>query len=359
MPASTSALGQNKTGRRAASGRRRSTRLFHFLITLIPFGPASRSDGFISPRHLTLSTFVGALLLLLPACDAQRSAKPATSAPTTLHVCVPIVPTGSFAKAVGGEHVEVTVLVPPGASMHTYEPTPRQVAGLANSRIYFELGLPFERKIVAAVRERGTASQVVDLREGVQMRDMQAHEAHAEHSHDAADHHDHSHAAGEKDPHLWLSPRRVMQLAATMAEAFAKADPAHRADYERNLEQFQQQLRKLDAELSEELKPLRGGNVYVFHPTYGYFCDDYGLRQVPIEIAGREPTAKELTELIARAKADKVRAIFVQPQFSRKSAETLAGQVGAAVIVLDPLAEDYFANLREIGQSIRNAALPS
>lgn len=312
-------------------------------------------------RSRSSPPLIALTLILLTGCsgpDSPRSA-PASSPTAKLLICVPIAPIATFVREVGGDAVDVTVLVPAGQSMHSYDPTPRQVAGLANARIYFELGLPFERKITAAVRERDGAAEVVDLRTGVQMRRMEAHEVAPHEAHDHAggeahahEHEGHTHVVGEEDPHLWLSPRTVKRVAQTICEALQKADPARLADYAHNLASFQQKLDELDQQMREELAPLRGRAVYVFHPSYGYFCDDHGLRQVPVEIAGREPTAKELTDLIARAKADGVRAIFVQPQFSRKSAEALAQQVGAAVVPLDPLAEDYLNNLRTIGTAI-------
>ena len=168
---------------------------------------------------------------------------------------------------------------------------------------------------------------------GVPLRMLTADEITAEEAHEA---HEEPHGqesetnAGRPDPHIWLNPLLVKTQARTICDALVELDPQHAADYRKNLAAFEADLDRVHAEIAATLAPLKGRELFVFHPAFGYFADAYGLKQVPVEIEGKEPTAKQLAELIARAKADHVKVIFVQPQFSRKSAEAIAQAIGGA-----------------------------
>lgn len=264
-----------------------------------------------------------------------------------MRVAVPIAPIAFFVERIGGPHVSVLTLIPVGQSMHTYDPTARQIADLGHCGVYCSLGLPFERKVVDVVRGGGSG-MVVDLRNGLSLREMESEDP-SEDAHDG-----HAHEAGEKDPHIWLSPALMKIAARTICEALAQTAPQHAGAFREQLRGLLADLDSLDADIRGLLEPLRGRSVFVYHPSYGYFCDAYGLRQVPVEIAGREPTARELTELIRKARSQAVRVIFVQPQFSRKCAEALSQQVGAVVISLDPLSRDYLRNLRDMAGQVRD-----
>jgi zinc transport system substrate-binding protein len=172
--------------------------------------------------------------------------------------------------------------------------------------------------------------------------------------HDDHDH-DHDHAHGEADPHVWLSPRNAKILAANTAAALRELDPAHAADYDANLETLHADLDALDARVAKALGPLRGQTLLVYHPAFGYFADAYGLRQEPVEVEGKEPTARQLAALIDEAKRDGVRVIFVQKQFSVQSASALAEAIGGAVVPVDPLAYDYLANLEGLADQVAEA----
>jgi zinc transport system substrate-binding protein len=255
----------------------------------------------------------------------------------------------------------VSVLVPPGQSPATYEPLPRQIADLAAARVYFRIGVPFEKQVVAKVASTLKDLNIVDIRAGIELRDMEGKEEHEpagqerEHGHGHDEEADHHHQPGEQDPHVWMNPRLVKIQARTICTELSRLDPAHQADYAANLATFEAALDDVDREIAVTLAPLKGREFFVFHPAYGYFADAYGLKQTAIEAGGRQPTAKQLAALIQRAKDAHVRLIFVQPQFNRSNAETIAREIGGAVVPLDPLAEDYIENLRHMTQMIRQA----
>jgi zinc transport system substrate-binding protein len=149
-----------------------------------------------------------------------------------------------------------------------------------------------------------------------------------------------------------MNPRLVKIQARNICEALSRLDPRHREEYVANRKAFEADLDRVDARISRSLAPLKGGKMYVFHPAFGYFADAFGLSQVPIEIEGKEPAARQLAELVDRAKKDRVRVLFVQPQFSARGAETMAKAIGGVVVPIDPLARDYLANLEKIATAV-------
>lgn len=317
---------------------------------------------------------MGALLLGAVAhfsgCDSRpESASPGADA-ALLRVAVSIPPQAYFARRVGGVHVKVDVLLGAGQSHSTYEPTPKQLVELSNDRVLFRIGVLFEETILSKLKDMYPNLELVDTRKGVPLRKMDASESAYHHeegegeSHAGHDHeHDHGDlfaCEGEFDPHIWLSPKLAKIQARTICDTFQRLDTAHQDEFESNYQLFANELDALDAELTRELSPYRGQTVYVYHPAFGYFTDAYGLKQKAVELAGREPSAHQLTELIEQAKADQVKLIFVQAQFGASTAKALAEAIGGSVEAIDPLSEDYLGNLRlmagKIVQSLRKDA---
>jgi len=253
---------------------------------------------------------------------------------------VSILPQAYFVERVGGRHVDVGVLLGPGQSPGTYEPTTRQMSALGRSQVYFRIGTPFEKALIKRITGTFNNLRVVDTRKNVKLRYFNRPDGYR-----------------SPDPHIWLDPKRVKIQAATVCEAMSRIDPAHSAEFEKNLQAFQADLDEIDMKIAETLAPLKGGKFYVFHPAFGYFGDSYGLKQVAVEIEGKEPSPRQLSELIKKAKKDAVKVIFVQPQFAKKNAETVARAIGGAVVPINPLAKDYLRNLKEMAVTIKRALL--
>jgi zinc transport system substrate-binding protein len=277
-----------------------------------------------------------------------------------------ILPIAYFVERVGGPNVEASVLVGPGHDPHTFEPTPKVMAKLAQAQLLFKMGFPFEETLIKKIGSTLKNVQVVDLQQGIKLRAMTEEEAEeADHGHGEAEEHEHAHAhgqerehhheAGDLDPHTWLDPRLAKIQARTIADTLIRIDPSHQAQYEENLKNFQTDLDAVHEKLTKALAPVKGKRFIVFHPAFGYLGHAYGLKQVPVELEGKEPTARQLARLIERAQKDGVRVIFVEPQFSNKSAEALAKSIGGAVVPLDPLAEDYLKNLQEMAVKLDSA----
>lgn len=279
-----------------------------------------------------------------------------------LKVFASVLPVQTFVEAVGGERVETKVMVLPGQSPATYDPSPKQVAALADSDLYVRVGVPFEAAWMKRIQAANPRMPILDLRDGLPLREQEAHDHDAEHD----DHgHDHGHAheqdqgPGEDtdamDPHIWTSPLLVRQMAIAIRDALTALDPEGAATYSDNQERFDAELVALHQRLKGRLAGLEHRSFMVYHPAWGYFADTYGLEQVPIERAGKEPGPRRLAALIAQAKATGAHTIVVQPEFDQRTARQLARTINGQVAPATPLAADYADNLERFAQILIDA----
>ncbi len=269
-----------------------------------------------------------------------------------LRVFVTVEPQAYLVERIGGPHVAVEVLAGAGQDPHTFEPTPRQVRALAKARLFFRVGMPLETRLVEKISGSHPELTVVDMARGIEK--LTTTEPCTDRD-DDDHHHDH---AGEPDPHVWLSPPLAKLLAANAAEDLAQADPEHAEDYQKNLTALCEELDALHEKIAEILEPYRGQSFYVFHPAFGHFGKTYGLTQRAVEFEGKQPSSRQLRALIKRAKAERVRIIFVQPQFDGRTAEVVAEMIGGKTVPIDPLAKDILKNLDEAAEEIRQSLSP-
>jgi len=269
----------------------------------------------------------------------------------TLSIFVSILPQAYFVERIGAERVTVEVMVKPGQDPHTFEPTPQQMARLAEADVFFRIGVEFENTLIPRIQSTMKELVVVDCREGIRLRQMEAHGVDGEEQEKVGAGHEEGEHEGT-DPHIWLSVRNAILLSGTMHEALVRLDPEGKEIYDRGYRGLVKDLEALDRRIARILEPVKGEPLFVFHPSFGYFADDYGLKQIAVETGGAEPSARQLARLIAEAESSGVRVIFVQPQFSRKSAETIASEIGATVVPIDPLARDYIDNLEKMARAV-------
>ena len=268
-----------------------------------------------------------------------------------LNIMVSILPQVDFVERIGGDKVRVAEMIPPGFSPATYNPSPAQLRKLQGADIYFRIGhIPFEKAQMSRLQKLNPRMKVVDTSKGIKLLTLAAH-----HHHDDKDHDDHDegnkHEAGD-DPHIWLSPKLVETQASHIFAALVKASPENTDLFTKNYNQLINDLDDLDKKLAAAFAPIKGQTILVFHPAFGYLADSYGFEQESIETEGKDPTPKQLKKIINEAKKDGVKVIFVQAQFSTKSAKAVAREIGGAVVQIDPLAKDYFTNLEQMAKTI-------
>ncbi len=277
------------------------------------------------------------LALLSAGCGAGGQSEPDHKT-----VFVSISPLRFFVERIGGDFVETRVLVAPGQSPATYEPTAKQMTALAASDVFFSVGVPIEKPLIPRIKNSFPTVDVVDVRAGLELQSSTTSPSHGD----------------GPDPHVWLDPRLARGIAVNIHETLTRIHPDQAAFFTSNLDILLEELETLDDDITKLLAPVAGEDMVVFHPAYGYFAEAYGLNQVAIEHDGITPGTKKLAELIENSKRDNVKTIFVQPQFSPTIARTVALEIGAEVVELDPLAEDYILNMRSMARSIRAAYSP-
>ncbi len=286
-----------------------------------------------------LSIFLAILLLMSSAAMAASCAQK-TESSTELGVVVTILPQAEFVENIGGDKVNITVMVPPGASPHTYEPTPSQMAALSIARLYARVGsgvefeLTWMNKLIAQNRDM----LVVDCSQGVSLQEMTASDEHE------GDEHEH----GAMDPHIWMSPKNARIMVQNISAGLIQIDPDNRDYYEQNRDTYLQKLVQLDRDIRNGLSAVKNRVFMVYHPAFGYFASNYDLTMLPIEAEGKEPTPAGLQHLIEQAKEQNIRVIFAEPQFNPQSARVIADAIDGRVVLINALARDYIDNLRTL-----------
>ena len=269
-----------------------------------------------------------------------------------LKVNVSILPQVYLLDKTGGERVEISLLVPPGKDPHSYSPTPGQIAKLVKSKILFLIGMPFEKALLPKIQNIAPKTAIIHTEQGIER--LKIKSRHDRDDHEPTENH---HGEGTADPHIWLDPSLVKLQTETILRALIQHDPAGESYYTKRAKQFISDLDQTHQSIKQLLSPLKGKTIYVFHPSFGYFTNAYQLIQEAIEIEGKRPKIKELALLIKKAKREKAKVIFVQPQFDKSAAQKIARAINGEVIPLNPLAQDILGNLEFMARSIKKAMI--
>jgi zinc transport system substrate-binding protein len=256
------------------------------------------------------------------------------------YILVSVAPHKFFVEKIAKDTVHVQVLVPAGASAHTYEPTQRQMTNVNKADIWFRIGEPFENRAAQAFRSHYPTLEIVNLQKDLDLISTNEDEK------------SHCTCCSESiDLHFWLSARQAQIQAKTIADTLCSKYPGHKNFYQNNLLVFQQELKDLDEKIKIILSPLQNCNIFVSHPAYAYFCRDYGLKQYPIEIEGKDPTPQQMTKLLNIARQLNLRTIYIQKQYNNKGAKLVADALGGHLITLDPYSEHYVDSMLEIADA--------
>jgi len=257
-------------------------------------------------------------------------------------IVVTIPPQAEFAERVGGDKVDVMTMVPLGAQPHAYDPKPSQLEALSRARMYAKVGsgIDFELGRMDDLIAINPEMLVVNCSDGVDLIPMAGEQADEQ----EAEGHDH----GAMDPHIWMSPVNAMIMVRNICSGLVEVDPENREYYEGNRDAYLEELAQLDQDISDALSGITNRKFIVYHPSFGYFAHEYDLTMLAIEDEGNEPSGPWTAYLIKEAREAGIKVVFASPQFNQKSAETIARDIDGDVVLIDPLAEDYVANMYDL-----------
>jgi zinc transport system substrate-binding protein len=274
------------------------------------------------------------------ACSPPRQESPHPK------IQVSIAPLAFLAQRIAGPDRTVGVVVQAGASPHTYDPSPRQMGALSKADVLFLAGEPFEKALVPRIASANPHLGIVDLGEGLRS-------IHTDGG--SCDHGDHPHQHGQLDPHVWMDPLLMVDMAGKVRDALVARYPEDEAGIQARFLLVKKDLETLHQRMKELLAPVRGRHILVYHAAYAYLCERYGLVQVPVNVGEKSPSAQGLVALLSDAAERAPSPLFVQPQYSASSARRLAKELNVDVVTMDPLAPDYLANMESIATVIATA----
>ncbi len=258
-----------------------------------------------------------------------------------LNIIASILPEQKFIESIGGEYVQVALMVKPGNSPHTYEPKPSQMKDISRADLYLSIGVEFEKVWLPKFANQNQHMKIIDISQGIKKLPVSSHD---------------THATKHLDPHIWTSPLYTKHLAKNILTALVDADPSHQATYEKNYHAFIQKVEETDQQIQQTLSPLpeERKSFIVFHPSWGYFAKQYGLIQIPIEIDGKAPKPRAVQKLITKARALHIHTVLTSPEFSDSIAKQIANELDIKVLKISPLNPNWSQNLQNLAKVISN-----
>lgn len=317
--------------------------------------------------------FVLLLIMAATVPAAVTNARAARGAASTepLAVAVSVPPQKYFLERIGGNDVEVTVLTGKGKDPHSYEPTAAQMTGISKTRLYFAIGVPFETQWLPKFRAINPSLETVSLPDSVKRlhgkpdlalrggRSGNGHDDDHDHDHDHdRDHgHDHHHGLETDDPHLWLSPKAVLQMIPAMTAALSRARPGKAAEFAARAEAFKAEVLELDARIRELFEPVPAEKrlFMTFHQSWAYYADAYGLREVSVELEGRAPSPKDMALLLDFAAKNKIRVIVSDPMTNASAVRSVTQSLGGVAVTATPLEENWSGSMRDFSETLAKA----
>lgn len=237
-------------------------------------------------------------------------------------VVAPVPPYISLVHKIAGDTLEVISAVPESTDPHLYEPTPQDAHRLSQASLWISLGENFEQPILKFIQSKRDTLQILSLVEK------------------------------NKDPHVWMDPNMVISQVDLICNALIKLLPEQEPLYRRNSLTLKKQLIDLDLDLHKLLEKKKGTAVIVSHDSFGYFCTAYNLVQISVEVEGKSPRPKTLSDALKLARENQVQCVLSQPQYNNAGAERLASILELKVYMVNPLSPHYFDEMRHLGEVI-------
>lgn len=258
-------------------------------------------------------------------------------------IAVSIPPQAFIINRLAGDIVKVETLVPLGIAAETYAPKPSQLTHLATAKVYFKIGFSFEDALLPKITSTCKSLRIIDMRHNVKLIKMQNHA-----------HNGIPCSCGNSpyDPHIWVSPKRMLDIAQTVALYLKELLPNSQEVIDKNLSSLLKDLKDLDLYIHQKLDPYQGSAFYIYHPGFGYFAQDYNLRQIALELNGKAPSAKQMTYFIQQARKENIKMIFVQRQFASDSVQALAKVINASILQVENLSEEYIKTTKDLADKI-------
>lgn len=298
--------------------------------------------------------FIGLIILPFSTAAAEKT------------VAVTIVPQIEMIRAIAGNRVKVVEMIPKGFSPSNYAPSPAEMRAFNEASIYFAMGVPADMQNILPRAEEISDLKVVKLFEEIEAehphRYFGTETAAAENEIVSTDQkraadlqesneHAHSHQGG-RDPHIWLSPSRVETMVEIMRDQLIELLPQHEEEFIANTEDYLDQLAAADRKNKELLAPYKGEEILVYHPSFGYFTDHYGLKMLAIEEDGKDPGPRHLQQIIENAAKKGVKNVFYQAEIDSRKTKAVAEELGGEIVQLNPLAENYIQNLKVMAEKM-------
>ena len=289
-----------------------------------------KAQKYVTPVMIITIIVISLAMLFIPTSQSQNEAG------DSLSVTVTLIPYADFVRQVGGDKIDVTVMVPPGASPHSYEPTPSQMVALSNTEVYVQAGsgIEFEMIWMDKLIEQNQDMAVINGSTGI---DLMVSSDPDEPG---------------MDPHVWTSPINAKIIGENILDGLIAIDPGNEDFYRSNAEDYLEQLDELDAYIHGKLDGYSNRHFLIYHPSFGYFSYEYALNELSIEFEGKEPTPQGLQECIDLAHEYDLNYVFTEPQFVLEYAETIANATGGETVTIDALAQDYVAGMRTTADAL-------
>jgi zinc transport system substrate-binding protein len=282
------------------------------------------------------------LVLFIASCTGTKSNKDKNV------ITVTILPQKYFVEQIAGNTFPINVILPPGASPEHYEPTPKQLRDLSQSFIYFYVGhLGFEKPWMKKFYDNAPGVDYISCSKGIDLLE-------GGHEHCSADDQDHVHRHGT-DPHIWTSPENVKTMSRTIFTELKNRFPDKENEFKANLDLFISRIDSLDFYIRATLSDSIRRDFMIFHPSLGYYANDYHLNQHSIEYEGKSPGAAHIRKMVDLAHERNIKTIFIQTQFESEKAEAIAREINAEMVVVDPLAEDWLAEMYSITEKLNKS----
>lgn len=299
----------------------------------------NKIDSVAVPGITALLILLSSLVIVSGCIDIPDSGK--------VQTVISILPQKEALQRIGGDLIEITVMIPKGASPHNYDPLPSQLIRVSGADVYFKVGsgVEFEENHLGTIKEQNSGMKIVDCSTGI---DIKSFDEHGEEDHSDETDHDHD----GTDPHIWLSPLNYGKMADNVLNGLIAVDPDNEAVYRSNHEDYTAELNSAVENITLELEPFAGSHFLVYHPSWGYFGDDFDLHQIAIEEDGQQPGPSGIASIVDQARNNNITVVFVSNQYDTTSAQVVADEIGGEVVTVDPLPEHYISSILDLSDKM-------